>query len=128
MRHIDGRGGCTVLLFVVSVLVSTRATAQLLPAPAVSGEGITGVGVATLERSPNVLRMQVELTAQGTDMADAVKKLRTTESAARKKLAELGATESSVSASPISDANATNSRQAQMEILMRQQMAVPARS
>jgi uncharacterized protein YggE len=125
MRRNDRRSGL-IAISVAAVLCASlppRANAEGIPAPAAAGEGITGVGVATIERPPNVLRMQVELTAQGTDMADAVKKLRAAEAAARKKLAELGATESSVSASPINDGSARSSRQAQMEYYMRQQMA-----
>lgn len=62
-----------------------------------SGEGAaTGNGRVVITRQPQALRMQVTLSADGKDIADAVAKMKEQETALGKKLAELGASEKSV--------------------------------
>src|SRR5436305_10489619 len=52
---------------------------------------VTGAGAVTLKRQPNILRMQVTLTAQGKDMNEAIGKLKEVENSANGKLAAAGA-------------------------------------
>src|SRR4051812_10437176 len=74
-----------VLMMVVLVAVSVSAVGQ------VAGEGgVTAVGVATIKRSPEVLRVQVQLTAEGKTVKEGLAKLGARGEACRKKLVGLG--------------------------------------
>src|SRR3982750_675491 len=120
------RGTLVGCLFALLVILASRTDAQTVTSTA-TDRTITGVGVATIERPANLLRMQVDLTAEGTDAKDAVTKLRAAEAAARKKLAGLGAAEKAIPPSPVRDvAGAKNPRQAQMELIVRQQRGMAA--
>jgi hypothetical protein len=62
---------------------------------------VTGNGRVDIKRQPELLRMQLTVTADGKDIVEAVAKLKEAQTAAGKKLAELGAVEKSVELGPI---------------------------
>ena len=78
---------------------------------------ITGTGSATIARQPNLLRMQIELNAEGRDIKEALTKLRAGEAAARRKLLDLGANEPSVALSAVGDDSVKSSRELQMAMM-----------
>jgi len=88
---------------------------------------VTGVGSATIARSPNLLRMTVELTAEAKDITAALEKLRAAEADARKRLLAIGAAERSVKLSDVRDGSVKSQRQLQMEMYTRQQMSARGR-
>jgi uncharacterized protein YggE len=77
-----------VLIFSFSFPVSAQVQAD---------GAITGIGVGTLKRPPDVLRVQVQLSAEGKTLKEALAKLATRREACKKKLAGLGAKEDSIS-------------------------------
>lgn len=101
------------------------ATSTLIAQPA-RGQGaagtISGVGVAVVERQPDVMRMDLQLSAEGKDAKEAIAKLKELETAARKKLAELGAAEASIKVNNVQIGGAATSQQQQMAMMMRQRM------
>ena len=92
-----------------------------------SPEGtISGNGVVTLKPQPGILRLQVDLTAEGKDMKDALAKLKEAQNAIKPQVLSLGASEASVSFQTPRVGNATNDRRQQMERMMRSRMAKKA--
>jgi len=63
---------------------------------AFANEGVLGAGSATIEVDPQILRVQITLTAEAKDAKTALAALKQSEQNATQKLAKLGATESSI--------------------------------
>lgn len=59
-------------------------------------DGINATGVGTVKRPPDVLRVQVQLSAEGKTLKDALAKLATKRETCKKKLASLGAKDESI--------------------------------
>lgn len=77
---------------IVAAFISTAAFGQT----AETTHGlVTGSGVATVKRPPELMRMRLELTASGKDISDALVKLKARREAALKICSELGATPAS---------------------------------
>jgi uncharacterized protein YggE len=84
---------------------------------------VTGTGTARLERRPDLLRVQFELTAEGNTMKDALAQLRAKEKTAREKLAKLGAADAAVRVDePRSAGGGDQDPQAQMNRMLRMRM------
>lgn len=87
-----------VLCFVAAMAAfwsAAMTSAADTPTPPESG-AVTGTGSAKLERTPELLRIQFDLSADGKDVKDALTKLRDKEKSTREKLAKLGAVEKAV--------------------------------
>jgi uncharacterized protein YggE len=85
----------------------------------VPGEGgVTAMGMATVKRPPELLRVQVQLSAEGKTVREALSKLAARKEACRKKLIGLGAKAEAIT---FEDARVEgpDPRQAQMEMMMR---------
>ena len=81
---------------------------------------VTANGSAGIERMPNLLRMQVELSADGKDAKEALAHLKAQEQSAREKLTKLGAAEAAVQ---FGDPQAAaGDRRQQMEMMVRQRL------
>ena len=104
----------TIRLFVVTaacVMFVRTAAAQELPGLGMGN--VAGTGSVTIEHAPDVLRMQVDISAEGKDIKEAISKLKEAENQARQKLTKLGAAESAIT---FGDPQAQNgSRRQQME-------------
>jgi uncharacterized protein YggE len=108
-------------LTLLSCCVVSLMLALAQPATAQAVEGaVTGVGMATLKRAPDVIRLQVQLTGDGKTLKEALAKLAARREACKKKLVALGAKEDAVT---FDDAkiDAADPRQ-QMEQMMRMRM------
>ena len=99
-----------VSLAALCILTATAFSQPVAAAPGAPDGTVTGVGTATIERAPNLLRMQVELMTSGKDIKEVLAKLRAMEADARKKLVALGAAEASITAGTPRDANSKNPR------------------
>lgn len=111
------RGRMTMLLSLLAFALALSAAGQVPP----TAEGaITGNGAATIKRPPDLVRLEVQLSAEGKDLKDALAKLAQRRDACKKKLTGLGVKEDAVTFdAPRVDA--TDPRQ-QMEQMMRQRM------
>jgi hypothetical protein len=115
-------GGVLAAILVTSALARTAALAQVSGGAGPAGpEGaITATGTATLERRPDLVRMQVDLSADGKDAKEALANLRAQEKSAREKLAKIGAAEASIKLEdPHLAAPGPNDQRAQMERMIR---------
>jgi hypothetical protein len=116
-------GGVLAAILVTSALARTAALAQVSggAGPAGAAEGaITATGTATLERRPDLVRMQVDLSADGKDAKEALANLRAQEKSAREKLAKIGAAEASIKLEdPHLAAPGPNDQRMQMERMIR---------
>src|SRR4051812_5222260 len=88
MIHIKPRRGPALrlifALFALTLAPAGIARGQATPGP----DGtVTAIGTATVERKPDVVRMQVELSAEGKDVKEALASLKSQEKAVREKLA-----------------------------------------
>jgi uncharacterized protein YggE len=83
----------TLLLGCIVSLVTLPAGAQ--QEAAVPGV-VTGMGVATLKRAPDVVRVQVQITGDGKTLKEALAKLAARREACKKKLLALGAKEEAI--------------------------------
>lgn len=109
----------TILLAVclVALLVSARGDAQ---APA---EGtVTGQGSAEVKRPPDVLRVQVEMLAKGTDLAQALARLKERREAAQVHLKALAAVPESIHFGAPALSSEKTEQQKQMEAMVLQRM------
>src|SRR2546422_6050704 len=101
------------------------ALASLAPA-ALAQQGtegtVAGTGMVSIKRQADVLRMEVILTAEGKDAAEAVAKLGDLQAAAKAKLLALGAAEGSVDVGT-ARAQMSNDRQQQMQRMVRMRMS-----
>lgn len=88
----------------------------------VHAEGISGNGTSMISLPPTTLRMQVDVTAEGKTMADAVAALKARREAIQPKLVALGAAADSVTFTP-PRLHVDSSQQARrMEMMMRSRM------
>jgi hypothetical protein len=85
-----------------------------------AADAITGTGTAVIKKTPEVMRMQIQLSADGKSLKDALTKLSQRKEAAKKKLANLAAAEQSITFDDVRPELA-DPRQA-MERMMRQRM------
>ncbi|HEY1785719.1 MAG TPA: SIMPL domain-containing protein, partial [Pirellulales bacterium] len=103
------------------------ATAGLVhaqrPFAAMGGENtVTGTGVEIVRHPPEILRMQIEITAKGKTLANALKKLAEHRDAALAQLAKMSSEKEGTRAGEAQIAATTNPRQQQMEMMVRQRM------
>lgn len=99
-------GLCGLLIFSASAIA---AAAEM------RGEGeVSGTGSASITKPPQILRVQVELSADGRDAKDALEKLNAKKETARKKLLELGAAEKTVQSA---DLRIGSTQRQQIEVL-----------
>jgi len=82
------------LSLIIVLIFSFAALSASAQTP--SDSAITGIGVGTLKRPPDVLRVQVQLSAEGKTLKEALAKLAAHREACKKKLAGLGAKEDSI--------------------------------
>jgi uncharacterized protein YggE len=87
------------------------------PAGAVSGSG-----QEVIKRAPELLRMQIELSAKGKTLTEALKKLEARRESALGHLAKIGADRDSVKIGDVRMDASTSDRQRQMEMMVRQRM------
>ena len=109
MKAIRWAIGCVMLAAAVG------ASAQF-PIP----DAITGNGMATIKKTPNLMRMQVQLSADGKNLKEALSKLSQRKEAAKKKLAATGVADGAVTFEDVNTV-AADPQQA-MERMMRQRM------
>jgi len=104
------------ILTLVMVFLSQRVGfAQFSPG------GITGGGNVVLRHKPDTMRMQIDITGQGTTLKDALDVLKTRRQAALKRLGELGAAKESIHAGDAKVAP-PDPRQRQIQMMARQRM------
>lgn len=96
------------------------------PSPGQSNEEqrpgqVSGTGTASIDRMPQVMRMQVNLLAKGSKLEDALKELKEREGSARTQLAALGAAKDSirVESPQVSSGQTEQQRQVAMFIAQR---------
>jgi len=111
-----------ILIGAVAVLVgtvgATSAWAQFVPGEA-GMSGVVGTGSVTLEREPNVMRLQLMVEAEGKDVKEALAKLKEKEAADREQLQKLGAARESVKFSDAQPEEINSQQQMQRMIQMR---------
>lgn len=111
------------ILAAVALCVGLLGVARPLRAQFSPGEagmaGIVGTGSSTIERLPDVLRLQIMISAEGRDAKEALSKLKEKESAAKEKLQKLGADEASVRFADPQPQDANQRRQMEQMIQMR---------
>ncbi|HEX4796675.1 MAG TPA: SIMPL domain-containing protein [Humisphaera sp.] len=76
---------------------------------------VTGTGRAVITRQPELLRMQMVITAEGKDIADATSKLKEAKAAAAKSLEGLGAADKSIDFGPTQVGTGENPQQQYMQ-------------
>jgi uncharacterized protein YggE len=80
----------SAILALILSLAALPSRAQVLI------DGITGTGMGSIKRPPDVLRVQVQISAEGKTLKDALAKLADRREACKKKLASLGAKAESI--------------------------------
>src|SRR5688572_4158475 len=85
----------TVAAAALAILACRDAAAQA-DAAAAGGGTVTGSGAVTVSRQPNVLRMTIELPAEGKDIKEAIANLKKEREALAAKIAKLGAAKDKV--------------------------------
>lgn len=81
----------------ISAIVVLMFSLAAFPAHAqVLIDGINATGIGTAKRAPDVMRVQVQLSAEGKTLKEALAKLAAKREACKKKLASLGAKEESI--------------------------------
>ena len=80
---------------------------------------MVGTGSVTIEREPNVMRLQLMLEGQGKDVKESLSSLKGKEAADREKLVKLGAAEGSVKFSDAQPEEVNQQVQMQRMIQMR---------
>jgi uncharacterized protein YggE len=84
------------LALCAGALCVSPSLAQLAPGEA-GGAGIVGTGSVTIDREPNLCRLQLLISTDGKDVKEALGKLKEQEAAIKEKLQKLGASDGSVS-------------------------------
>lgn len=84
------------LIAVVALTVLPSRPTMAQPPDAADGGTVTGTGKVTLSRQPNVLRMTIELPAEGKDVKEAIANLKAERKTLANKLEKLGAAGESV--------------------------------
>jgi uncharacterized protein YggE len=120
----------TLLLGWISVVLFPVGGAWA-QAPDAAPGAVTGMGVASFKRAPDIVRVQVQISGDGKTLKEALAKLAARREACKKKLIGLGAKEDAITFDD-PKVDATDPRQ-QMEQMMRMQMrggrrAAPATS
>jgi uncharacterized protein YggE len=116
-RRYRGLAFTTSVMFALGMAVLAPLSARGQATPGPDGT-VTANGTASIERNPELLRMQVALSAEGKDAREALTKLKDQEQAAREKLKKLGAAEASID---FGDPQAmAGDRRQQMEQMIRQ--------
>jgi uncharacterized protein YggE len=83
---------------------------------------VAGNGTGVIERSPEILRVQVDVFAKGKDLKQTLAKLKKQRSAVEKQLDEMGAESKSVRFEPTKFASLETDQQKQMRTMVRQRM------
>jgi uncharacterized protein YggE len=96
---------------------ATPASGQF-PVP----DAVTGNGAATIKKAPNLMRMQIQISAEGKSLKEALSKLSQRKEAVRKKLAGMGAADQAITFEDVNTV-AADPQQA-MERMMRQRMGM----
>ena len=117
-RHVVNSG---LALLTIVLGLSTSARAQFGGA-ATGGPSVTGTGVNVVKRSPETLRLRIDLSGSAKNVKDALAKLKTASDAATSKLAELDAEKDSIKIAAPRIAEAANDQRRQMEMMVRQRM------
>ena len=110
----------TFLLFGLWLVI---AMTSLVSAQAIGDGVISGSGEVVLERSPDVMRMHIDLLAKGKDLPDAIAKLKSRRTKVEKQLESLGAAKESVKFGDLAIGEAQDDRSRQMEMMVMQRMA-----
>lgn len=119
-----------VLLTALCCCLSGRALAQfegLALSAAGAGGGIVVGGVGILKLQPERLRLIIELQGKAGSYEEAVTNLKDRQDAAKMQLEAMGFDKDSVEMSPPTLVASTSQRQAQMEQMIRMQMAARGR-
>jgi uncharacterized protein YggE len=91
--------------------------------------GVVGSGSTTLDRLPNLMRLQLVITADGKDVKEALGKLKEKQAVVKEKLQKLGAVDSSVSFTDAQAQDANQQQQMERMIQMRNgRVAKPAKN
>jgi len=97
------------------ILSQNVGSAQLSPG------GVAGAGNVVLRHKPDTMRMQIDITGQGTTLKDALEVLKARRQAALKRIGELGAAKESIHAGDAKVAP-PDPRQRQVQMMARQRM------
>jgi uncharacterized protein YggE len=90
---------CIAATLAVGIVVSAVAHPAFGQSPTFSQGSVSGTGVAVIKRQPDLMRMQLELTATGKDLKDALSKLKARREAALTTCTNLGAAAETLSVS-----------------------------
>jgi uncharacterized protein YggE len=83
---------------------------------------LTGTGTVVIERSPELMRMQVQLLATAPNMKEALAALKTRQESATAQVVALGAVKESIKVEPAALVETANDRNRQIQMMMRQRM------
>ena len=93
------------------------------PAPGAAGQQtISATGTATVKRKPTVLRMYLELAAKGSNLDEALKKMKDRRESARAQLETLKADKDAITFGDPSLSSAASPRQRQIEVMLMARM------
>jgi hypothetical protein len=99
------------------------ATDVLVQAQSVGGEStVSGTGVEVIKRPPELLRMQIEISAKAKTLGVALKKLEAHRDAALGQLAKMSSEKEQTRAGEMQISASASAQQRQMEMIVRQQM------
>src|SRR6185436_13953412 len=106
-----------------NLAVASAAMIMILSARALAADGeslVNASGTATMPRRPDVMRLRVEVSAEGKTMKDALAKMAERRNSIKKKFSELGAAEGAVEFGDVKEAAAA-ADQNPMQRMMRMQ-------
>ncbi|HEY2840347.1 MAG TPA: SIMPL domain-containing protein [Pirellulales bacterium] len=109
------------LLFVAVFILAGAPSICHAQSEADSGN-ISGTGAVLIKRSPELLRLHLQVSGQGKDAKDALGKLKSRKEAVVAKLVELGASKDSVKTEDAHVSVEDNARRRQMESMVRDRM------
>jgi uncharacterized protein YggE len=112
MTHI------TLATIVLAAFPNATLRAQEVPT-AFANEGIIGAGTATVDADPQVLRLQMSLSAEAKDAKAAIAALKQAEQSAAQKLAKIGAPEGAVKFTDLQVNDGSRTQQMQRQMGMR---------
>src|SRR6185436_7163842 len=90
-----------------NLAVASAAMIMILSARALAADGeslVNASGTASLPRRPDLMRLRVEVSAEGKTMKDALAKMAERRNAVKKKLSELGAGEAAIEFGDVKEA------------------------
>ena len=105
-----------VLASLALFLLSSRA------AHAQVESSVSGTGLVTLQRQPDLLRMQMEIAADGKTLQEALDKLKAKREAAKAKLQAMGVADAALEVGQPTIGSIGNDRRSQMERMVRMRM------